>query len=362
MRAILNAKVFSEALSHVGKVIQKSTIPVLEGVLVRFKDGHCSLTGSDLTTWLTVSLPAQGEDFAFVLQKPLAAVKACHYFTGELILEMHDATSEYPAVTLTGGHRSGTFDAFQEKDYPLPPPPEETVSFTVNAAALLKRVERVKYAVRVPQGFSERADQTCVQFSGNDVFCLDGYRAACDTDPALIVPTPFLTWGNALSYLKLMGGGEAAVQIGTNHIWITTDDVTICTHREGFETYHLRGAVPKSFPEKFFISPKEFLRELEYLEGFQPKKYRRTVCFCGGRLFFDKAESMCSTSVEIEGESKIPVGFDQRFMKDALSQFKDELRVRMKISSGVSPIILEAEGRNDFAMVLPVRLSGRMAA
>ena len=68
MRATVDAKAFSEALSNVGRVIQKSAIPVLEGVLVRFKDGRCFLTGSDFTTWLTMSLPAQGEDFAFVLQ------------------------------------------------------------------------------------------------------------------------------------------------------------------------------------------------------------------------------------------------------------------------------------------------------
>ncbi|WP_300605140.1 hypothetical protein [uncultured Oscillibacter sp.] len=362
MRAILDAKAFSEALSNVSKVIQKSAFPVLEGVLVRFKDGRCSLTGSDFTTWLTVSLPARGENFAFVLPKPLAAVKVCRYFTGELALEMHDVKSEYPTVTLTSGHRSGTFDAFQEKNYAPPPPLEETVSFTVNAAALLKRIERVKYAVQEPKNYSYQAERTCVQFSGNDVFCVDGHRAACDTDPALTVPRPFLTWGNALSHLKLMGGGEATIRIGTKHIWITTDAVTICTRREGFEPFRLRSAVPGSFPEEFFVSPKEFLQELEYLEGFQPRKHRRTVCFCGGQLFFDKAESTCSTSVNIEGESKITVGFDQRFMKDALRQFKDEPRVRMKISGEISPIILEAEGRNDFAMVLPVRLSGRMAA
>lgn len=208
MRAIVDAKAFSEALGSVCKVLQKSTIPILEGVLVRFKDGRCSLTGSDFTTWLTVGLPVRGEEFALVLEKPLEVMKACRYYRGELTLEAHEIQSNHPAVTLSSGHRSGTFDAFPEKEYPLSPPLEEKASFTVNAAALWKRIERVKYAVREPRGFSERAQQTCVQFSGNDVFCLDGYRVACDTDPALKFPRPFLTWGSALSHLKLMGNRE----------------------------------------------------------------------------------------------------------------------------------------------------------
>ena len=159
-----------------------------------------------------------------------------------------------------------------------------------------------------------------------------------------------------------MGGGEATVRIGTNHIWFSTDAVSICCHSEGVDTFPLWNAIPKSFSEEFYVSPKEFLRELEYMESFQPKKHRRTVCFCGGRLFFDKAESKCSTSVEIEGESEISIGIDQRFMKDALTQFKDAPRVKMKLSGGIGPIILEAEGRSDFALVLPVRLHGAMAA
>ena len=193
MRAIVDAKAFSEALSNVGKVIQKSAIPVLEGVLVRFKNGRCSLTASDLTTRLTVALPARGEEFSFVLQKPQEVAKACRYYQGELTLEAHDIQSDYPTVTLHSGHRSGTFDAFQAKDYPLPPPLEENVSFTANAASLLKRIERVKYAVRAPQGFYDEPRRTCVQFSGNDVFCVDGHRAACDTDTALTFPRSFLT-------------------------------------------------------------------------------------------------------------------------------------------------------------------------
>ena len=362
MRATVDAKAFSEALNHVGKVPRQSTIPVLAGVLVRFENRRCSITGTDLTTWLTMALPASGEDFAFLLDDPSKASKACRFFDGEMTLELHGEDPKYPVATLTCGHRSGTFDAFLEKEYSEWPKSEEGVSFTANAAALLKRIEKVKYAVRVPQGFIERAQQTCVQFSGNDVFTLDGYRAACDTDTALTFPKPFLTWGDSLSLLKLMGDSEVTVQVGTNHVWFSSDTVTIVCRREGVETFPLQDAVPKKFSEEFTVSPGEFLRELDYLQGFQPKKNRLTTVFCGGRLFLDKAETKCSTSVEIEGESKLAVGFDQRYMKDALTQFKGEPCVRMKLTSGIGPIIIEAEGRNDFAMVLPVRLHGLMAA
>lgn len=47
---------------------------------------------------------------------------------------------------------------------------------------------------------------------------------------------------------------------------------------------------------------------------------------------------------------------------DALEQFKKEPCVKLKFSGPLGPIIMEAEGRNDFAMVLPVRLREGFAA
>lgn len=377
MRATVDAKALSAAMTQVEKLIPKSGFLVLEGMLVSFSHGVCSLTGSDLTTWLTVKQPAGGDDFSFVFPHPKTVLNVCRYYDGELTVVLCGARSDametclsktcgmepnFTKVDLFCGQRAGEFDIIPAKDYPEPPEQETEVSFQANAGALLKRIERVKYAVREPVDSSYRTEQTCVQFSGNDVFTVDGCRAACDTDPSLRFPRPFLTWGKGLSYLKLMGDREASVYLDTGHIWFCTEDVSLCCRREGMETFPLRNAVPKRFSEEFTVSPGEFLRELDYLQGFQPKKNRLTAVFCGGRLFLDKAESKCSTSVEIEGESELAVGFDQRYMKDALTQFKGEPRVRVKLTSGGGPIIIEAEGRNDFAMVLPVRPRIDMAA
>ena len=49
-------------------------------------------------------------------------------------------------------------------------------------------------------------------------------------------------------------------------------------------------------------------------------------------------------------------------MLDALKQFKAVPEVTMKLSGVYSPIVIEAENRGDFALVLPVRLKGDMAA
>ena len=70
MRATVNAKTFAQALDQVSGLIHKSVIPVLNAVLVRFEEGRCTLASTNLNTWLSVGMPAQGDSFAFLLDRP----------------------------------------------------------------------------------------------------------------------------------------------------------------------------------------------------------------------------------------------------------------------------------------------------
>ena len=47
-RMVADAKVFSEAMNKVSRVLKKSTIPILEEVHVSVKGGICTLTATDL--------------------------------------------------------------------------------------------------------------------------------------------------------------------------------------------------------------------------------------------------------------------------------------------------------------------------
>ena len=80
------------------------------------------------------------------------------------------------------------------------------------------------------------------------------------------------------------------------------------------------------------------------------------VYFSGGKLSITAASGNYSTEVAISGENTIYFGFDLRYMIDALRQFQGEKQIKLKVNSPVAPIVLEAEGRGDFALVLPVQI------
>lgn len=62
MRFTVDARAFSDAMSKVSKVLRKNPIPILEEIAVCIQNGRCTLTATDLETWLVAELPARGDD------------------------------------------------------------------------------------------------------------------------------------------------------------------------------------------------------------------------------------------------------------------------------------------------------------
>lgn len=364
MKATVDATEFSQALNKVIKVVKRSQIPVLEGVLVQIKDGACTLTATDFTTWLTTAIPAQGDALAFVLQRPKDTARVCGCFEGELALETEEKSSgknRWLRLTMSCAPRIARMDAFLSEDYPAMREEQARYTYTVNAARLLERVEHVQYTLKKPSA-TETAQRTHVQFSGNKVFALDGNRLAWDLDDSLTVRQPFMVLPEALGYLKFFGDREITVSMGENYLCLTDGAATIQTRIEGPNVFNIDGAVPKEFAEEFYIFPKDFLRELDYLKKLAYTPDKAHVYFSRGKLFLTAADGNYSTQVQTNGENSIGFGFELGYMVDALRQFRGEPQVKMKLNNPVAPIVLEAEGRGDFALVLPVRMKEAAAA
>ena len=212
LRATVEAKAFSTAMKKAGAVVPRnSVIPALSGVCVRFADGRCTLTGTDLTTWILTEISADGDDFAFVFSKSRDVERACRYFEGKVTLELskpNDSPGGIGLVTITCGPRFGEFEVYSIEDYPDTPELAGELLFSTNAAALLERINRVAYATR-RLGQDTREITSCVEFSGSKIYAVDGYRAAWDTDDTLDFPQPFLVCSEQIHFLNLFGDAQS---------------------------------------------------------------------------------------------------------------------------------------------------------
>ena len=51
-KAAVDAHAFADAMSKVSKALKKSAFPILEEIAVSIGDDRCTLTATDLETWL----------------------------------------------------------------------------------------------------------------------------------------------------------------------------------------------------------------------------------------------------------------------------------------------------------------------
>lgn len=360
MRAKIDAKDFVQALEQVSGMIRKSSIPVLNAVLVRFEVDRCTLTSTNIDTYLSVDLPAQGDNFAFLLDRPRETARAFRQFEGELILEQTEkGEGEHRRITLalSCGPRSAMLHPFLPEDFPRGPKWEPKHSFTANAAKLYARVVRVRYAAAFPSPDDTRPSRSKVQFSGSHVYAVDGYRMAWDTDPELEVPAPFMAAPDALEHLKLFGDQAVSVQLGERLARVTDGVMSLLFRLPEGKLFKLDSALTDKFRSEFQVSPKEFLAELKYLKQSLRGNRAHLVRFSGGALLAESMGERYATKISAIGCEDVEFGFSLDYMTDAMEQFKKEPSVNMKVSAGsLGPIIIEAEGRSDRALVMPARL------
>ena len=119
-RAVIDAKEFSHAMSKISKILKKCAIPILEEVCLQIQNGRCTLTATDLETWLTAELPASGDDMFFVFRKTKDILRACSHFAGELTMEFSETRSgskKVGRVLLRCERRGAEFEVYDGADY-----------------------------------------------------------------------------------------------------------------------------------------------------------------------------------------------------------------------------------------------------
>lgn len=238
-RAVVDAKEFSHAMSKISKILKKCAIPILEEVCLRIQNGRCTLTATDLETWLTAELPASGDDMFFVFRKTKDILRACSHFAGELTMEFSETRSgskKAGKILLRCERRGAEFEVYDGADYPNMPQAPEGDAFSVSSARLSACVERVRYAAEKPS-VSARPAAICVQFCGNRVYALDGTRLACDTLEGVSFPKPFLVRADVLAHLSAFGKEDMTVRIGSSHVLFASGNLRMLARLQGVDTY-----------------------------------------------------------------------------------------------------------------------------
>ena len=275
--------------------------------------------------------------------------------------ETRSGSKKAGKVLLRCERRGAEFEVYDGADYPNMPQAPEGDAFSVSSARLSACVERVRYAAEKPS-VSARPAAICVQFCGNRVYALDGTRLACDTLEGVSFPKPFLARADVLAHLSAFGKEDMTVRIGSSHVLFASGNLRMHARLQGVDTYNVDAVIPKGYRESVTVKTADFMRELNYLKECSVLTAKPYVRFAGEQLSIAAPGGAFETGIEVRGRGDMVLGFDLYHMLDALKQFKGEAEVCIHLSSPYAPIVIDAAGRSDFALVVPVRLKEEMAA
>lgn len=280
--AYVDAAHFHEALGNVLRFAAKrSRLPILEEAQVRFEDGHCVLTCTNLDQWCMSTIPAVGDSFSFVFVGTRKILSACKYFSGELELTYTiEPTETNPdprgQISISDGKRSLKRSTERTSDFPELKEKPLDRHYPVNPKRLLERFKRVKYAV---SSNDARPNQCCIEFLKDKIIAVDGYRLAMSTDPAVNVEKPFYIPPEVMAELTMFKDQDCTISVGEEWAAVESETLRVLTRIPGYDGFDVERAIPTSFSTEYPVDVDQLLDEVRYakMEGVSNRQAFRAL-------------------------------------------------------------------------------------
>lgn len=126
-------------------VPSKSTLPILQGVLIEATDGHLRITGTDLEVTTSITIPCESK------KGGRAAVHGRHFFDAIRKLPKGDVKlfEDDGRITVVygGGKGKAQVPRLDDQDFPSLPEIKSEATIPVEGPVLARLVERTSYAV-----------------------------------------------------------------------------------------------------------------------------------------------------------------------------------------------------------------------
>ena len=364
MNIVCDKALLSSAIDGVSKAVTlRSSIPALEGILLKAEGFQLTLTGYDLEMGITTTIEANVRQAGeIVLSAKLLGDMVRRLPSGEVSIY----TNESGNATIKGGVAEFDILAMSASDYPDLPTPGADHTLTIKAGMLRGMIEKTLYAVsQDDKKPAHTGELFAIEEDKLTVVALDGYRLAIVERPVqaekhirIIIPAKTLTEVN-----KLLGDDEDDVRISANRRFVVfnSGNYTILSRLIEGEFLNYKQVIPEGSRSRVVVDCKQFIDTIERASLIITERLKNPL-----RITFapDKITVRCQTTLgrvmdefppeKMEGDT-VEIGFNNRYMLEALRNARSE-RVLLEINGPLSPVkVLPEEGKDFIYLVLPVR-------
>lgn len=365
MKIICNSAELSKAAANVQRTVSnKSTIPALEGILIEAGEGKVTLTGYDLEVGSVIVIDAEVKESGKII---LAAKNFCDIMRmlpdDSVLLESDDRN----ICKIKSGETDYSLIGTSADEYPELPTLSKFSPVKMNLNLLKDMIKRTVFSVSTGERNPVHSGVKFEIEKENIVLvAVDGARLAIRREIIeredenilnFVVPSKTLN-----EILKLNADEEAEIEIlvGDRHLIFRMDNYEIVSRLLEGNFINYKSAIPMTSSTQVVANTRRLIECIERTSLIITDRSSpvRLVVEDGTMKFSSVTAIGTATDkmpAEIEG-NKVEVGFNNRFLIDALKATEQE-EIRMEFGSSNQPIIIKPfEGDSFFYLVLPVRI------
>ena len=360
-----------KALNSVVKgVASKTTMPILEGILIQTNDNEIKLTTYDLELGIEYTFESD-------VQEQGSTVVNANMFT-EIVRKLPDAeifisVNDNNLLTIECEGALYKLATMNPEEFPELPKIEIENSITLEQSALKNMIRKTIFAVSTEE--NRPIFTGCLfEIKNNklNVVAIDGFRLALRTinipvqvnDFKAVIPGKTLNEVN-----KILTDSFDSIKIGVakNQAVFEMENCKIVTRILDGEFLNYEAVIPTNWQTRIRVEKQNLLNSFERISLIsassieKEKKYPVKVSVDIGKMTISCTNQTGDAKEELyistEGQN-LEVGFNPKYFLDSLKAI-DEEEVYVEFGTNVSPCLVKSVDNSDYVyMILPIRLKG----
>jgi DNA polymerase III, beta subunit len=364
MRFTCEKSILQDGISTVQKAVTgKSTMPILNGIVLQTKGNEIILTGSDIDLSIETKVKAD------ILEEGSIVIDAKIF--GEIIRKLpndtiHINTIENNSIEILCQKSRFTLIHMNSEDFPVLPNINENMIFSVSQRILKHMIRGTIFATAQDE---TRPVLTGVLFEINNknlnLVALDGYRLALRSEEltsentiSAVIPGKTL---NEVSKILEDDDKNVNITFTPNHILFSLGETKVISRLLEGEFIKYNSIIPTEFNLKVIAKRSELLHCIERASLMAKDSNTNLI-----KLNIEEDNMIITSnsqlgmvreeiSIILQGQS-LQIAFNSKYLIDVL-KIMEEDEITMEFSSSVSPCVIKNNAINNCTyLVLPVRL------
>ena len=367
MKILCDKQTLLEGINGVQKAVSsKSTLPILEGILITADNDTVTLVGNDLELSIKYTFTAQ-------VMKTGSIVLNSKTF-GDIVRKMPDApiyieVGENNMASIKCGNVDFDIMGLLAAEYPKVAEINKDFYITIKESTLRSMIRQTIFALAVSEN---KPILTGSLFDINDnmltIVSVDGYRLALrrefigETGRQVSTVIPGKTLGEVLKITK-DEDNDVYIYISEKHVLLEFEKFTVTSRVLDGEFINYKRTIPTEHSMEIIADVGMFSDSIDraaLIINSDSAKSPIRMSIKGDIVTINCASQTGKVSdvikVETESTENLEIGFNYRYLLDAFKGCGYE-NVKMLLSTALSPcLIVPDEGDEFLYMVLPVRL------